>query len=174
MPDYPQIVILLGPNGVGKTTLGQMLERNFSCAFLSLETLLLERYPSYEVYRANRPAAYRAFEQAVGEQVMASTVPLVFEEVGLNEVSQHLIGNLQARFRVALVRVTAPEEVCQQRVARRDPASNYPKSPAFVRDTYHRFAATARRFTFTLEAQNLGRQPDELAEAFSGLLPPRE
>ncbi len=169
MPDYPQIVILLGPNGVGKTTLGQMLERTFRCRFVSLERFFLDRYASYAEYRANRPAAYAAFEQHVADLVNGQ--PLVFEEVGLSDLAQGLIGNLQGRFRVALVGVLAPEAICQQRVAQRGLTSNYPKSPAFVRDTYQRFQASAGRYRLDLEVQNLGR-PDDLAGRFSTLLPP--
>ncbi len=169
MPDYPQIVILLGPNGVGKTTLGQMLECHFRCRFLSLERFFLDRYASYAAYRANRAAAYAAFEQHVADQVNGQT--LVFEEIGLSDPAQALIGNLQRQFRVALVGVLAPEAVCQERVARRGLDSNYPKSPAFVRDTYQRFAANAGRYAFDREVQNSGGPPEDLAGEFSELLP---
>lgn len=171
-PTLPQILILLGPNGVGKTTIGQMLQTVFECEFVSIELFFMQRYSSYEEYRQHRQQAYADFEQHLGALVArAEKHPIVFEEVGASEVSFKLISNLQSDYRVSLVSVMASESTCLQRVKARGGHSNFPKSPEFVLEVRNRYVnETSARYQFNLTLENEGLSLKQVAELFRPLL----
>jgi shikimate kinase len=171
-PTLPQILILLGPNGVGKTTIGQMLQTVFECEFVSIELFFMRRYPSYEEYRQHRQQAYADFEQHLGGLVArAEKHPIVFEEVGASEVSFKLISNLQRDYRVSLVSVMASEPTCLQRVKARGSHSNFPKSSEFVREVRNRYVnETFARYQFARALENEGLSLKQLAELLRPLL----
>jgi predicted ABC-type ATPase len=171
-PTLPQILILLGPNGVGKTTIGQMLQTAFECEFVSIELFFMQHYPSYEEYRQHRQQAYLDFEQYLRALVArAEKHPLVFEEVGASEVSFKLISNLQRDYRVSLVSVMASEATCLERVKARGSQANFPKSPGFVLEVRNRYLnETFARYQFSLTLENEGLSLEQVAELFRPLL----
>ena len=159
----PNVIILLGPSGAGKTTVGRFLEQHFACVFLSLEEFFLTRYPSYEQYRSHREDAYQRFEHLVYHTLQTSGKPVVFEEVGLSQVSQTLIRNIQHRCHTVLVQVMAQEALCVHRVATRSTSGNFPKTPEIVQRVHRQFLAEVRaRYTFAVELENEHLSKEEL------------
>jgi shikimate kinase len=166
----PDVIILLGPSGAGKTTIGRFLEHHFACVFLSLEEFFLTRYPSYEQYRSHREDAYHLFEHLVYDTLQTSGKPVVFEEVGLSSISQMLIGNVQQHCHTVLVQVMAEEALCMHRVVTRSTSSNFPKTPETVQRVHRQYLAEApARYTFALEIENEDVSEEELYHQLSVL-----
>jgi shikimate kinase len=155
MPHFPQVIILLGPCGAGKTTVCRLLAERIGARFLDLEGFGLERYPTYDLYRANREQLYRDFTAFVEVSIADTQRPVVFEEVGLSPLSQQLIARMQQGYRAVLIALLASEETCVERVAARGIAANFPKSPELVRRIHAEFLEQAYpRYTFACEIQN--------------------
>lgn len=76
----PQLILLLGPNGVGKTTVGQALQQQYDCTFVGIEQFFPARYPREEELSWNMEAAAEAFKEHLLEKQRVSRHPVVFEE----------------------------------------------------------------------------------------------
>lgn len=168
----PQILILIGPNGVGKTTIGQMLVDIFSCKFIGIETFFMARYCSYQEYRLHREEGYAEFEKKIREAVVNSNEEtIVFEEAGASDISFKLISNLQQDYRVALVDVLVSEQACVERVHSQGTTANFPKTEASViavRNRHLQEIVLRYNFDLTIENENLSLK--EVQEQFQHLL----
>lgn len=129
------VILLVGPKGSGKTTLGGLLGRELGLIFLRVEPIYLR------VLRDN-PAVDPASLEPVGfgailEEVNRSAElrPVVcIESTGTAGYFPEFLTQLQARHRVTLVRVSAPAETCVARVRERDSADHIPVSDDRVRE----------------------------------------
>lgn len=162
------LICLLGPNGVGKTTLGKLLERQRGWPFLSCEGFFLSQYATLDDYYANRDEAYRSFDDLIRTTLGSGPRPLVIEEVGMSPPSQQLLRGLLADHRVGMVRLTAQPRLCATRVAARGTAENYPKDPAFVQSTWARFEELVPTlYTFDLVLDTTAATPEQLSDALA-------
>lgn len=166
MAHNTQILILLGANGAGKTTIGRMLATRFGGHFFSPEEFFMARYPTLEDYRADRDTVYHALEEHVRAAVQETVV--ILEEVGLSDVSRTMIEHLQRDYRVRLVKVMADEAICLRRVAARGTHHNFPKAPDFVTYVHDAFLKQAI-YPFDLEIQNEDLSEDEIYQLFEPL-----
>jgi shikimate kinase len=163
MTNNPQILILLGPNGAGKTTIGRLLAKRFACQFFSPEEFFMARYATIEEYRADRNTAYHALEDQI--RAAAQQTIVVVEEVGLSDVSRAMIENLQRDYAVRLIKITADESTCLQRVEARGTTHNFAKTPDFVSYVHDAFTKQAI-YPFDLEIQNKNLTEDEITQLF--------
>ncbi len=91
MKKAPLVIILLGPVGAGKSTVGRLIEKKMEGCFLSIEEFFIERFSSYENYAANRDLAYSEFEKEIISSVNNGKAPVIFEEVALSHHGKKLV-----------------------------------------------------------------------------------
>lgn len=139
------VLVLIGPNGAGKSTVGRALASTGRFTYIDLEAFFVLRYTSLEAYRTDRPNAYRQFEDAIRMAIASSSLPVVFEEVGLNESAMGMLAALRRDYRVVVVELTASAEACIHRAAQRKGGDRFPKSVDSVQEVWERFTSSRTR-----------------------------
>lgn len=112
----PEILLLLGPNGVGKTTIGHLLQQEYKCKFIGIEQFFLERYPTPEDLGNHFQEAVEEFKSYLVDAVQSHSYPILFEETGVNDLLFSMIQDLSVSYRMVIVHIKAKETVCQKRV----------------------------------------------------------
>ncbi|MBL0211186.1 MAG: AAA family ATPase [Holophagaceae bacterium] len=168
-----KIVILVGPKGAGKSTIGQLLATELGLHFLRVEPLFLR-------VRAELGASHPDFEP----RGLASVLASVKEALSLHEAvciestgaSTHLPGFLDEASglgQVLLVRVLARPDQCLERIRTRDTSIHIPVSD----DQIQRINALAAQVDLPWAAQldNRGAfDPPGICRTISALLADRQ
>lgn len=164
------VVVLVGPKGAGKTTLGRMLERLPDVRFLEVEAIA-KRLLAAMGNIIDEGYARRAFEAIAAQVALMSGAHrvIIIETTGASEETPWFFDTLRRRHELRLVRVNARAETCATRIAERDPSQQVQVSPELVRTMHER--TQALKLTWDLELMNdppLSREHVE--RAFASLL----
>lgn len=79
MPELQHAIVLVGPMGVGKTTIGRRLARNLKVPFIDTDALVVaEHGPIPAIFETQGEPAFREFEEAavvsaIGEPAVVAT-----------------------------------------------------------------------------------------------------
>src|SRR6185503_19987574 len=112
---HPVFIVLIGPPGAGKTSIGEGLAEELGWNFEDAEKLLLERYGSREVALANQDAVLADLETAYRSRAGTSDGPIALESTRLSE--RDILLRLARDFEVAFLKVRASADTCVERVA---------------------------------------------------------
>jgi predicted ABC-type ATPase len=175
MPSLPEFVILVGPNGVGKSHVGAVLSAHFLCEYISIERFFKDRYSTKDAFRADQPAAYRALLKQLLATSERTGCPVVFEQVALSEHERTLIAALQRDRRTVLAEIWAEEHTSFRRVEDRGTAANFPKTPESLRRVRALYQREVRpRYVFALSLLNDSDLSDDaICRPFEAVLGPR-
>lgn len=137
-----RVIVLVGPKGSGKTTLGRMLERGGRAHFLEVEAIA-QRVLAQSGGVIDEAYARRAFAAILDEvHALAAEHPLlVLETTGASDAAGAFLAELAARHELRLVRVLAGEATCAARIAARDPSRQVAVTPEMIRAMHERTAA---------------------------------
>lgn len=113
-------VILMGPFGSGKTHLGHALHAARIAEYVELEPIIYDRFGDGADFDV--AAATPFLRSHYHRRLESPNVPQAFESTGVTQ--RPLVLEVQASYRVALVRVQTPKSVCLERVAARDHSGN--------------------------------------------------
>lgn len=122
------VLLLVGPKGAGKTTIGQLLALELGVRFLRVEPLFLQvrsalgpAHPDYE---------RRGFEAVVSALVdaLAGHDTVCLESTGASEHLPWLLSEIRKVARLHLVRVRASPAQCLDRIRGRDASLHIPVS----------------------------------------------
>lgn len=123
-----QVIVLVGPKGAGKTSIGEFLSGELGIRFLSVEPLFLEA-------RARLGASHPDPDRLGFEAVLASLAALLrecdvacLESTGASPHFPWLLAEMGKLARVALVRVLADPAQCIARIRGRDALAHIPAS----------------------------------------------
>lgn len=173
-----QLLILVGPKGAGKTTLGRILEQRLGVHFLHVEPIAQRVLAAcggvVDEHYARR--SFQAILDAVDAAARACGA-LVIESTGASTESGSFFAALRERCDVRLIRVHAARATCDARIAARDPTHQVQVPPELVAKMYERSVALS--LPWDLEFDNdASLSPDALVAAVRPLLrtdePPRE
>ncbi len=121
-----QVLVLVGPKGAGKTTIGRFLAAEMGIRFLEVEPLFLE-------VRSRLGASHPDLERQGFESVLASLADALthcdsvcFDSTGASAHFPWLLAELGKLARVVPVRVLADPEQCVERIRSRDAAVHIP------------------------------------------------
>ncbi len=162
----PDLAILLGPNGVGKTHICHVLERNGLFRFYSIEEFLIGKYKSLSNFQRHREEGYVQFEKVIHSA--RDGKPIIFEESGISDEATRMIGRLKKDYAVRLISVSANLDLCIGRVERRGIESNFPKSAEFVKDSFDKWESKAKsKYVFDMEIVNNNLSDRAIVKLFS-------
>ncbi len=120
------VLVLVGPKGAGKSTLGRILDAELGVHFVVVEPLFLALR---EALGAGHPDLERRGFEAVRDAVWAALDrydAVGFETTGASAQVPGLLADLASRAEVHPVRVLATPEQCLARFAARDAAGHLP------------------------------------------------
>jgi dephospho-CoA kinase len=123
-----QVIILVGPKGAGKTTIGEFLARELGIHFLRVEPLFLEAHARLG---ATHPDPDRLGFEAVLAGLAAAlreSDVACLESTGASPHFPWLLAEMGRLARVALVRVLADPAQCVARIRGRDASVHIPVS----------------------------------------------
>ncbi len=121
----PQVVVLIGPKGAGKSTIAELLETRLGIRFVRVEPIFLA---VYETLGGTHPDYERRGFQAVLQALkteMEHAEILCFESTGASRYTQWLLDELGRSATVVPIRVVANGTQCLERIHHRD-ASIHP------------------------------------------------
>lgn len=153
------LIILVGPKGSGKSHIGRILERRLGIRFFHVEPLWMEYYA--DCRKAGRepviaegieivhPRIARALDAGghVCVETTGASPEILNGLLSLTDVSETLV-----------VRITAPLELCLERIAARDRTEQIPMDAASIRTVYDLSIAAAVKTNLLLDNRNLSEE----------------
>jgi len=157
------LILLVGPKGSGKSHIGRLLETSFGVHFAHVE-------PLWMAYHEECAAAGRDPSIAEGIERVRPSIARALAEHGAicvetTGASREILDDLLAvgsHRGIRLVRVTAPLDVCLDRIASRDPAHQIPADSALIARV-HRLSSELD-LPWDLVIENDGLSEEELVE----------
>lgn len=125
-----KLIILIGPKGSGKSSIGAIIEQKTHIKFLRVEPIWLSLKPEEDGWQRVAAEIDRQFQE--NETVM-------IESLGVGEGFDKLHTSLKERYEVKLVKVEADLALCLSRVKNRDSSNHIPVSDDKVEE-YNRIA----------------------------------
>ena len=167
-----QVIVLVGPKGAGKTTLGRVLEREPGVHFLEVESIAKRVLADMGGVIDERYAREAFAAIVVAVDSMAGSYPtIVLETTGASTETPAFIDALRRLRSVRLVRIVAPAETCATRIAQRDSSRQVDVPPDLIRAMHER--TEALRLPWDLELTNDPPLTDEqVRAAFRHILSP--
>jgi shikimate kinase len=123
-----RVLVLVGPKGAGKSTIGNLLDRTLGVRFVRVEPVFLaikealgSAHPDYE-----RRGFEAVLARLTSELTAADTI--CFESTGASREFAWLLSELRKLARVLPVHVLAEPSQCLDRIHRRDASIHIPVS----------------------------------------------
>ncbi len=165
-----RMVVLVGPKGSGKTTIGRMLERHPGVHFLNVETIARRVLEAMgKVIDENY--ARRAFDEILSaiRSIEEQHEVIVIETTGASEETPRFLAALGERYDLRLVRIHARPETCAARIHSRDQSAQIQVSAELIEEMLKRSMALS--LPWDLEIDNDPAMPaEEVERAFAPLL----
>ena len=159
------IYVLIGPKGSGKTHIGNLLERAFDIAFLSVEKLGLANIPESKLTGFDLLKEGFHQEEAEIDRILTATDAMSFESTGAADYFYVVLGRLRSKYDVKLLRIYSPLETCYQRVHDRDQTAHIPVSDELLRSINEKAAGVD--LAWDLQIDNSEPMPEsEILEQF--------
>lgn len=130
-------VLLIGPKGSGKSHVGRVLEARLGVHFFHVEPLWLAYHAECEA-SGRQPAIAEGIARVhpVLDAALDTHAHVCAETTGASAEILEALLSLRPRPEILVARVSAPPEVCRQRIAERDPRHQIPVAAETVRKVH--------------------------------------
>lgn len=165
------LVLLVGPKGSGKSHIGRILERNFGVLFFHVEPLWMSYYAECEAggRQPSIPEGIAKVHPQIREALRAHQHVCVETTGASPEILNDLL-SLEHPSNTFVVRVSAPLDVCLQRIDTREKTQQIPMDAESVRKVHALSVAATLQPGLTLD--NAALSEDEIVSRFRNALTP--
>jgi shikimate kinase len=163
-----RVVILLGPPGSGKTTVGEELARR-GMAWRDVEAELRRRWGSRDRFLERKAEALPVLHAELLGWIGGVDVPAVVESTGLSDAP--LLDEIERAHDCLIVRLAVSERAGLARVAARAPGRHLTDDPRLVepvRRAFDEFVVPTRRVHLVLDTEE--RTPSEVVDVIVAAL----
>jgi shikimate kinase len=178
----PRVVILLGPKGAGKSSIGHTLEGLGLGTFASIEDCF-KNGPFKRIFieDGDREAAYEWFEAGIRTALATSVETIIFEETAASAPARKMVANLKRDYDAKLVQVTTADvERAVARADARGDTRNFARSQEYIRNSHRVWREeTSTLFAFddsldnsNLTLEHLEEECRQLASRLTLIRPP--
>jgi shikimate kinase len=162
------IFILIGPKGSGKSYIGELIEKNLSIRFLRVEPLFMK----IKGNRDNMNESYikEGFKLVESEihHCLIKEDNISIEQTGAADYFTQFLENLESKFRVKLIKIYTPLDMCNKRIKERDSKNQVPVSQGLV-DKINKKSMSIK-LNFALIIDNSKSSDAEIIESFKTTL----
>lgn len=153
VPSARHVILLVGPKGAGKSTIGRLLSRTYGCAHVEPEVLWIEHAAERGAYADDASFERAGFARvaAAVEHALAASAIVVTDTTAASERSAELVARLARAGTVHVVRFRAREATCRARIDARDAARQLPFDAALVARAHHRSEAARLEASTSVE-----------------------
>ena len=159
-----RLIVLVGPKGAGKSTVGRALEARHGVRFVDVEAI--SRAVSAERGGVIDEAYARAAFAATVDQLakLGRRHPrMVMETTGASDQTGAYLAGLGEHHDLLLVRLRAGEAVCRERIAHRDASVHAPVPQEVIAQMHRRSEALELDCALDLRSDE-GATPEALAD----------
>jgi predicted kinase len=159
------LILLVGPKGSGKSHIGRALERNLGVRFFHVEPLWMSHHAECQAFgRAPVIAEGIAKVHPRVREALRTYEHVCVESTGASpEILQDLL-SLAPPSKRLIARVSAPLDLCLERIAARDPTHQIPLDVESIRKIYA--LSTAAQVQADLAIENVQLSEPEILTLF--------
>lgn len=117
--ENPEIIVLVGPKGAGKSSIGRLIEKTYGCLFLHVELIFLDVQKRGLPFEEYVSTGYHLVQEAV-EALVQQKQCVIFETIGVADAFLELLTSLKKKYSVFLIQIRVPSHVALERVLSRD------------------------------------------------------
>ena len=114
------VYLLIGPKGAGKSYIGRLMKKELGIAFLSVEEFFIRNLSNPKEFNEKENIkVWQEIEDAIDKK-LKKVDKISLESVGLFDSFQNFFKRIDAKYKVNLIKIETPLELCYQRIAGRD------------------------------------------------------
>ena len=164
------LIVLIGPKGCGKSYIGTLAERELGIPFFRVEPVFMkirrDRSPDDPEYI--REGFAEAQEQI--RHMLTEHGTVLIESTGAADEFWNMLDRLAEAVQTVLVKITAPFELCMERIRSRDQAMQIPVSNEMILRMYRLSTNLNREFRAVVD--NSTSTDEELLETLRRVMQP--
>ena len=161
------VFILIGPKGSGKSHVGTVIEKYFGIHFLNVDQLGLENIPKSKLLGEDLIKEGFHFEEAKIAEILQTKDSVAFEATGSHAYFFVVLNRLRSSYAIKFIRVSAPLDKCNERIATRDQTKNIPVSGELIQSINERALMVQLPWDLVLD-NSVDISEVAIVEAFQG------
>ena len=134
------VVILIGPKGAGKTTIGKLLAEKIKARFLDVEMLLMEYCSKHSVEPSEIPRHGYEIEYEEISKILSTEKMVIVESTGSSEFLVEYIKSIKLNYNLVPIKLESSYEVCLNRIRLRGNETNFEVSEKVIKNIYTKTA----------------------------------
>jgi dephospho-CoA kinase len=158
-------VVLIGPKGAGKSHIGRILEKHLGVFFFYVEPLWMDYYAKCQASGCSPtiPEGIASVHPLIRKALLEHKHVCV-ETTGASAEILHDLLALEVSSKTILARVSAPLDLCLERIANRDVTNQIPMDADSIRKVYA--LSVALELRADVELSNQGLSDPEIISRF--------
>ena len=160
-------IVLIGPKGAGKSFLGAALQSQKEIPFISTEALFLKAREENVPSETRGAYVLDLLSKEIAEKTSHSPATVSFETTGTNAKVLEYIEQLKGSYRVILVKVWTPIEVCIQRISIRNAKKHVPHQESEIRAINQQ--SEKLKLAYSFEVDTSAEKPEEMVKKIAAI-----